>query len=73
MLCRSPELLSISDCIVTSCSENEISLKSKSKNELDINSSDEFVLVPSAGLGYLIALDEFLVNFRFAKFSFFLL
>ncbi|MCP9265512.1 DNA-binding protein SMUBP-2 [Dirofilaria immitis] len=33
---------------------------SKSKKEVGIDSSDEFVLIPSVGLGYLIALDEFL-------------
>ncbi|VDP14238.1 unnamed protein product [Onchocerca flexuosa] len=60
LLCRIPELTSVSDCIVISCSENQISLKAKAKKEVDIGSSDEFVLIPSVGLGYLIALDEFL-------------
>uniref|UniRef100_A0A0R3RYS9 POP4 domain-containing protein n=1 Tax=Elaeophora elaphi TaxID=1147741 RepID=A0A0R3RYS9_9BILA len=58
-LCRIPELASVSDCIVISCSGNQISLKTKGK-KVNIGSSDEFVLVPSVGLGYLLALDEFL-------------
>ncbi|VDK89206.1 unnamed protein product [Litomosoides sigmodontis] len=60
LLCRIPELTSVGDCIVISCSENEMSLKTKAKKEMNIGPSDEFVLIPSVGLGYLIALDEFL-------------
>ncbi|EFO18850.2 hypothetical protein LOAG_09644, partial [Loa loa] len=60
LLCRIPELTSVSDCIVISCSGNQVSLKAKAKKEVNLNSSDEFVLIPSVGLGYLTALDEFL-------------
>uniref|UniRef100_A0A915PY68 Helicase ATP-binding domain-containing protein n=1 Tax=Setaria digitata TaxID=48799 RepID=A0A915PY68_9BILA len=60
LLCRLPELTSVSDCIVISFSENEVALKAKMKSEVAINSADEFVLVPSVGLGYLTALDQFL-------------
>ncbi|KAM3725298.1 DNA-binding protein [Dirofilaria immitis] len=60
LLCRIPELTNVSDCIVISCSGNQINLKAKAKKEVGIDSSDEFVLIPSVGLGYLIALDEFL-------------
>lgn len=67
LLCRIPELTSVSDCIVISCSENQVSLKAKAKKEVNISSSDEFVLIPSVGLGYLIALDEFLVSFWSAE------
>ncbi|KAL3982997.1 AAA domain family protein [Acanthocheilonema viteae] len=60
LLCRIPELTCVSDCTVISYSGNQVNLKIKAKKELNIDSSDEFVLVPSVGLGYLIALDEFL-------------
>ncbi|VIO87696.1 Regulator of nonsense transcripts 1 homolog, putative [Brugia malayi] len=60
LLCRIPELTIISNCIIISCSGNQVSLKTKAKKEVNIDFSDEFVLIPSVGLGYLIALDEFL-------------
>ncbi|VDM99207.1 unnamed protein product [Thelazia callipaeda] len=61
MLCKFPNLVSISDCIVISCSEVEVVLKAKT-TDLDISISDQLVVVPSSGLGYLTALNEFLCS-----------